>query len=403
MNIFFVPSWYPSESNPIYGTFIKEQIELLAHHRPAWNLGVSLWGQGDNRKLLWIRDHILNLRKYVDHVMDAPYAEKKKNVFYEYYPCLTWTKKLQKGNLRELVRVNEKNFLSFREHVETIDIINAQASYPGAIIANHLARKYHVPYSVTIRMSPFPFSEFLSSNDKLRSIIKRPLKEANLLIATSHSLKERLKLFELKNVSVIHNPVDTVFFKPTEKGSVEFSILTVGRLEEQKGIDLLIKAIAILGDEMQGKLCIGGEGSKKKAYAKLACQLGVANKIDWLGLLSRDQVAEEMKKCSFYVLSSRHETFGNVLLEAMASGKPVVATKCGGPESIVTKQTGYLCEINEKDIAEKIRLMIANRTSFTDDIIRKETENRFSPEKWADQLEDVFKKTSLFTKLKYSK
>ncbi|MEQ9229997.1 MAG: glycosyltransferase, partial [Cyclobacteriaceae bacterium] len=93
--------------------------------------------------------------------------------------------------------------------------------------------------------------------------------------------------------------------------------------------------------------------------------LGVSDKITWLGELSREQVREEMQRCSFYVLPSRHETFGNVLLEAVACGKPVIATDCGGPRDIVTDEVGVLCEVDMDALTESLKQMISKYAEFT--------------------------------------
>ena len=65
-----------------------------------------------------------------------------------------------------------------------------------------------------------------------------------------------------------------------------------------------------------------------------------------LGALSREQARDELRGCDCFVLPSRHESFGVVLAEATACGRPVISTRCGGPESIVTKENGILVEKN---------------------------------------------------------
>ncbi|MEO1255012.1 MAG: glycosyltransferase, partial [Bacteroidota bacterium] len=242
---------------------------------------------------------------------------------------------------------------------------------------------------VTIRMSPFPFKEFLKSESELKDIIRQPLKKANRLITTSESLKNRLSDFSLKHVTVVNNPIDLDFFKIKEKNSRKNRILTVGRMEEQKGIDILLKAIKKLEEPFE--LTIGGDGSKLLEYKQLCTDLDLDGKVTWLGQLSRDQVAIEMQKCSFYVLSSRHETFGNVILEAMSCGKPVVATRCGGPEEIVTNDTGLLCDISVDDLFAKINHMNKVYPSFDSSKIRKDAIDRYAPEVWIGNLEKVFR------------
>lgn len=383
MNIFNIPSWYPSDNNPIYGTFVKEQIEMLARHNPDWKLAVSTWGQGNPDHMLWVKDHVKNVSKLLKSRESI--STRQQNIYQYYSPTPTWTRKIKAGNLQELIKVNSVHFDSFQGKVEKVDIIHAQATYPAALIAEELSGKFNVPYVVTIRMSPFPFDEFLDNGD-LKPWIRKPLQNAKALIATSNSLKNRLGEFGFQNVSVIHNPVDTDFFKPKEhpplpssKGDQSPTILTIGRMVPQKGIDILIRAIAELGHEFEGKFRIGGDGEKLSEYQALAQSLNVSNKITWLGELSREQVRDEMQHCSFYVLPSRHETFGNVLLEAMACGKPVVATKCGGPEDIVNSDLGLLVEPeNVQSLRDGLKKMNSSALSYSDKRILEQLENKFS-------------------------
>ncbi len=361
MNIFYIPSWYPSKKNPIYGTFVKEQVEMLARLNRDWNLGVSTWGQGDSRFQMKVGDHVKNLPKLFRS--GTYHSDQQSNIFTYSNPRKTWTRKVLDGNLKGLLEANDENFQFFQKQVGRIDVLHAQATYPGALIANYLSGKYDIPYVVSIRMSPFPFAEFQKSDGSLKAWIETPLKEANKLICTSTSLEKRLHEFDLTNTQVIHNPVDTDFFKPIDFLPEQTTILTVGRMVPQKGIDILIRAIKELGDDFQGKFRIGGDGEHLREYQNLAKELGISDKITWLGELSREQVREEMQRCSFYVLPSRHETFGNVLLEAIACGKPVIAMDCGGPRDIVTEEVGVLCEADA--LTESLKQMISNYAEFT--------------------------------------
>jgi len=146
-----------------------------------------------------------------------------------------------------------------------------------------------------------------------------------------------------------------------------------------------------LGTEFNGTIRFGGDGHFLSDYQQLATSLGVANKCVWLGELSREQVREEMQRCSFYVLPSRHETFGNVLLEVMACGKPVVATRCGGPEDIVTNEVGVLCEKeNVNALAAAIDDMQKNLRAFDAHAIRQHVVDRFSPTLFSRRMRDVY-------------
>lgn len=392
MNIFNIPSWYPSARNPIYGTFVKEQIALLARLNPSWNLAVSTWGQGDPAHMLWAKDTVKNIAKIIHHQPARTLSERHENLYHFHTPTLTWTRKVLHGNLRGLIRANESNLKRFEQSVGKMDVIHAQATYPGALVAQALNRKFGIPYVVSIRMSPFPFSEFLDKKGNLKPFIAAPLAGANRLIATSHSLEKTLHSFGLEHVTVVHNPVDLDFFHPIVFTPKKLTLLTVGRMEKQKGFDLLIRAMAMLGTDFDGILRIGGDGRFLAEYQQLARSLGVADRIVWLGELSREQVRDEMQHCSFYVLPSRHETFGNVLLEAMACGKPVMATRCGGPEDILTDEVGLLIENeNVEALAKGIQTMI-KLARFDSHHIRANVCARFSPEGFSNEMIRLYAK-----------
>lgn len=386
MNVFIIPSWYPSTSNPIYGIFNREQAEMMARERPDWSVGVSTWGQGHEPFLLRAKDPMSFFKLFK---MKGSSEHQNGDNLKEYFNgAFTWTQKFRRGNINGIIKANDFNFQRFVSDFGKPDIISAQATYPAGLVAQALSEKYQIPYTITLRMSPFPFPQYVADG-QIVSHINQPLTKADLLIATSSALKERAESFGLDSVQTLNNPVDTTFFQQiTNERSDVTTALSIGRMEDQKGIDLLLKALV---DVPALQLRIGGDGSKKREYQQLAKKLGLDNRVTWLNELSREQVRNEMQTCSFYVLPSRHETFGNVILEAMACAKPVVATKCGGPNDLVTPDVGYLCEIEVNDLAKKIDKMTLGFDSFNPETIRKHIEENHSPKVWIQKLENVFK------------
>jgi glycosyltransferase involved in cell wall biosynthesis len=146
------------------------------------------------------------------------------------------------------------------------------------------------------------------------------------------------KTIVIKNAIPISNRLD---FKVNKY----YDTIFVGRLEESKGVDVLLKAIQILKEKYHRSLrvAIVGDGSLMKDLKKLALQYGINEYIDFLGI--RKDVLELMRKSSIFVLPSRWEGFGLALLEAMSVGIPIVATKVGGiPELIEDGKDGILVE-----------------------------------------------------------
>jgi glycosyltransferase involved in cell wall biosynthesis len=159
----------------------------------------------------------------------------------------------------------------------------------------------------------------------------------------SQSLDLRRKDFE-----VVYNPViDPETFERTEQ-TVEHAwfsdettpvVLGVGRLVEQKGFSTLIRAFAEVKERRAARLVILGEGEKRPILERQTKRLGVESDIWMPGFVSNP--LKYMARASVFVLSSRWEGLGNVLIEAMACGTPVVSTDCPSGPSEILKEGEY--------------------------------------------------------------
>src|SRR5918996_1993707 len=132
---------------------------------------------------------------------------------------------------------------------------------------------------------------------------------------------------------VIPNPVDLSPAAPTRRGAGR--LVAVGRLVHQKGFDLLLRAFArIAPAHPESRLTIWGEGEQRAALEALCAGLGVAERVQLPGLTERP--GQWVEEADIFVLSSRYESFGNVITEAMVAGLPVIAFDCPwGPGDIL--------------------------------------------------------------------
>lgn len=392
MNVFCIPSWYPSKSNPIYGIFIKEEIELLARYQEDLNFGVSFWGQGDDPSLLWAGQPVRSLKKLFNH-LEKEKIEVRPNMVEYRNPTYIWTRKILRGNLKNVFKVNHENFKEFWKDFGGIDLIHVQASYPGVLMASCLSNRYSVPYILTSHMSPFPFREFLKKSE-IVPWLKSPIEGAFKVISTSRSAETNINSYGIERTTVIPiaRNLDDFHLKKITPHHIP-RILAVGRLVEQKGFDILIKALADITDDYV--LHIVGDGPEKEWLKELAELLDLSENIVWRGELNRQELIKEMQECSFFVLPSRHETFGNVVVEAAACGKPVIATRCGGPEDIVTEEIGLLVEKENKySLIEGIGLMLKNYAAYDPELIRKNIESRFHPKDITSRIRRVYEEAN---------
>ncbi len=167
-------------------------------------------------------------------------------------------------------------------------------------------------------------------------------------------------------IGVIHNgiPVDTFDGRSVPRGKSAVPdgahrpiVLTVARLDDQKGHDFLLEAIADIPD---GTFVFAGDGDRRAALEEKAHRLGVASRVLFLG--HRTDVPTLLAECDLFVLPSLYEGFPLSVLEAMASAKPVVATAVGGtPEAVVDGVTGHLVRPEEPAaLADAITRILAD-------------------------------------------
>jgi glycosyltransferase involved in cell wall biosynthesis len=146
-------------------------------------------------------------------------------------------------------------------------------------------------------------------------------------------------------------PADDVWPKGPPK------LLALGRLHKNKGFDTLLHALANLPGAV---LAIGGDGPEKATLQALATELGVADRVRFLGW--RQDAGALLAGCDVFVCSSRHEPLGNIVLEAWSAGKPVVALAAQGPsELIVDGSTGLLVPLDAPEaLATAIGALLAD-------------------------------------------
>lgn len=249
-----------------------------------------------------------------------------------------------------------------------------------------LKQKMKIPYVITEHFSVF--AQKLTSKKELK-FAQNIYANASACIGVSNVfcsfLSEKFKIPFI----YIPNTVNIDLFTISENkpsGSVK-KIISVGSLTKNKNHEMLIKSISSISDNIH--LTIVGDGLLKNHLQNLVVELGMVDKVTFYGLASQPELVKLLQESDIFVLPSLYETFAVVLIEAMACGLPVVATKCGGPQSIITSNClGELCEISENELRTKITKVI--NTEYDSDIIRNYVLQNYSSKVFAEKVIDVY-------------
>lgn len=171
------------------------------------------------------------------------------------------------------------------------------------------------------------------------------LTRAQRVTALSHALKGATQAVGVPaaQITVIPNGVDVRSFTPSLQSQREPVILFVGYLIKRKGVNYLLAALPpVLRALPNFRAVLIGDGPEEGALRQQTADLGIADRVEWLGFLPQAAVRQWMQRASVFVLPSLEEGQGVVLLEALASGLPVVASRVDGIQEVVTRAVGLL-------------------------------------------------------------
>jgi glycosyltransferase involved in cell wall biosynthesis len=230
------------------------------------------------------------------------------------------------------------------------DLIHAHFTYPDGVVACRLGRAHGVPVVISEHAPWLPWMQH-------RPIVRRQAiwaaRSCASHVPVSNYVRRTIAAVSGEDCSgdPLGVPVDGRIFRSPELRTRLRQLLFVGATRHTKGVDVLLDAMARLGPRYgEIRLAMVGDAFYT-AYARCEAQLmayarrlGIEHRIDRYGGRSRREVAALMAQSAVLVVPSRAESFGAVLIEALACGTPVVATRSGGPEEIVTPGLGEIVE-----------------------------------------------------------
>ncbi len=244
------------------------------------------------------------------------------------------------------------------------DIIHSHVAIPDGWAGMKIAQDFNKPLIITIHGKDF--QQTIYKNIRCREKIESAINESNKIIVVSNKLKknatESLNIDHNK-LLVIPNGINKNDISTKHKANLirqyknKRIILSVSHLIRIKGIDLNLKAIAMLKEKHNNLIyLIIGKGRKQNYLKSLAQTLGVNRIVHFLGQLPHHMVMEYMSCCDIFSLPSWKEGFGIVYLEAMAHGKPVIACQGQGINDVIKdRETGVL--VKTKDLNSLVEAM----------------------------------------------
>ncbi len=342
MRVIFINSIFPNPVEPNKGNFVlknigfyPENVELEVIAPVPLGLGLR---RGKKLKVPLKRTISLGSRELT--VYHPRFVLLPRNLlrpwvpYIEYLCVLPLLKRLMRGG--------------------RIDLLHANFAMPDGVATRLLAQKLGIPYIITEHQAVL---KDLLANKKLREQMLKAYRDAFKVIAVSeHTRKIILEASPtLTNLRVIPNGIDPTLFQPISQPAKSINkLIYIGYLVEHKGVHVLLKAIELLADP-DIRLSIVGDGIYREQLKSLCSEYGISKQVEFLGEKTPGEVAQLLLNHDALVHPSFIESFGIVVVEALAVGTPVVATYNGGSEHILKPELGVLVAPRDaKALAEGI-------------------------------------------------
>lgn len=369
VHVLYIPAWLPTADNPFGGIFILDQVKAIQNYTPA-HVGI-----------IFRQDLTLNKKH---NVLDSHLAPFNHVVVRKPY--------MPKANTTTIKLWCNQYLDAFDQYVDrygTPDIIHAH-SYIAGFAARYISRKNGIPYVLTEHLTTF-----IDQNIKKAHvpILKKVLSEAACVIAVSDFLREAIKPYTTRPIDVIPNLFDEQIFLPSSISIKEpFTIVAIGDLIPRKGFDVLIKAFKIACGEVDGMyLAIVGTGQLRHELEDLVASADLESFVTFHGPCSNREIAAILQASQLCISTSHVETFGITIIEAMGCGVPVIATPSGGPNEVITAQTGI--QTSDSDpvtIAASIVKMKRNYANYKSEKIAEYAVGKYGSKVVTGLIFDVY-------------
>ncbi len=380
MKIFVLTSEYPNNRNPQASIFVHEQckeLKKLGHNVIVLDPSIVVPAQ-------WFDYAVWNVvKRKLDNI----------TIYTHYTPGLATTKLL---TLNQALYV--KRMIKLYSYVMNIegkpDVLYAHFATRAGVAACEIGNHENIPVVVIEHGGAVmnkQYSPFLSKWLKYVSL------KSNALICVSEFQKRHIERYigKLSKIIVIPNMIsdDYSFAKPTVKD--KFVFFSAGNLYKVKRMDILINAFGnSFTNNDKVVLRIAGDGIEKDNLLRIIRERGLNDRITLLGRCDKTQMLKEYISCNAFVLASEHESFGIAYREAMAVGRPIVATDNGGIREGWEDNFGKIVPVNdEKALGMAMRYIYENFRLYDLDLISKKCRYNYSAKIIIRRVEGVLLKS----------
>jgi len=385
LNILTLSTLFPNASAPQFGIFVERQTAELAS-RPETHVTVI--------NPIGIPPWPLNRHKQY-HALRAVAEHETWQALDVYRPRFTLIPKIGgPSNPRRIANAILPLVRKLHDQ-KPFDVIDAEFFYPDGPAAMRLAAVLDIPFTIKARGADI---HHWGSDQQCRDQMLQAAQKATALLAVSGALKRDMITLGMDGgkISVHYTGLEQDRFVPVDRVAAKQELgvhgplfISTGALIGRKNQDLVIRAMTSFP---HATLMLAGKGEEEQNYRALAKQLGVAERIRFLGSVSHDELAHLTAAADIAILVSKSEGLANAWVEALACGTPVIISEAGGARELVTSPVaGRIVPQTVEAVVEAVQAILAEPP---DQQLVRSSVSRFSWHNNGDQLLAILRKAA---------
>jgi colanic acid/amylovoran biosynthesis glycosyltransferase len=376
MKVLFLTASYPVPEHPLLGIFVKEHARAVSPHCDLAVVHLD-------------RNPATRGVPRLDDVADEEWPTIRAR--YPRSPApLSYAANLA-ATAAGYRRLRNRGFVP--------DVIHAHFFLAG-VPALALGRVLRKPVVVTEQWSTFLPDDPMTLSPLMQRVARATFTHADMVLPVSDALRDGIRSLGVSaEFRVVPNVVDVRQFHPgpqTDRNGRPQKLIGVGGLYHAKGWEFLLEAVALVArDRHDFTLDIVGDGELKGEHESLAGKLGIADLVTFHGWLPKADVAARVRDADLFVLTSRYDSNPCAVIEALASGVPVVGTAVGGIPDMVGEGMGLLAAAQDPEsIAGQLRLALDRRGSWDRAAIARRAGARYGAEHVGATLAGIYEEVS---------
>jgi glycosyltransferase involved in cell wall biosynthesis len=384
LNILFLSGWYPSRLLPTLGNFVQKHAEAVALRSNV--IALHVCSDAACKEMYEITESDLNNV----HAINVYYKKVTNKI-----PVL--------ARIQKLIRIKKAYSIGLeiaKKRSGKIDIVHHNILYPSGMMALYLKRLKGIPYIITEHSTAYLPSKKTPMGSLEKMFSRMIARNASFITPVSMDLRDAMRDHGLEgNYEVVYNVADTKLFYPPKQKSpgTKIKFLHISTLDDShKNISGMLRSAAELSKTQPGFECwFVGDGDTAP-HIETAKKLNIYNLVAFFeGTRTTVEIAELMRASDCFILFSNYENLPVVIIEALASGLPVISSDVGGIHEHISPERGMLVPAkDEKAFIDALSKMISDikRTRYNSSQLAAYADENFSYEKVSEKFHHLYQR-----------